>query len=543
MEKETLFINGRIYSLEKENEVFGSMLISGGTIKKLYSDAVPEPSSMPRNIKTIDLGGRTVLPGFIDCHSHFIPSGAIKKYSVPVSEIADGRLIPEDLDGVSRKLKAAAAERKANKPLLCVNYIIPSIRENRLPTSSEIDAWLPERPVIILSMDGHSSSYSSRAIAEIGLKKHCTDGILTGEAHEFNMGRVNSYLMKSLSIKTLLSGITANINDALANGLTGIHCLEGFEDDPGDKTVSLLTRLAAGIPLNLRLYPQYMSMERVLPLAPVMLKPRVGGCGSWEMDGSVSSHSAAFYTDYVDAPGNQGKCYYTLEEILPAIRTAQERGFQITAHAIGPRGIELILTAFETVLNENGDKHNRLRHRIDHFEFPTNEQLRRAANLGIIITVQPGFSWMDEKFQKSYHSYLSRDQYESQIALKTFSRLGGIICGGSDSPVQHQNPFIQIHGMVNFPIRNERLSVFEALRTYTLNAAFSTFEEDIRGSIVPGKAADFIIIDQDPFRIDQDSLIDLKVISCFIGGKNRTAIPLTAAKILAGAVFNRKKKI
>ena len=537
-----LYINGRIYPLNTEGEIFNSMLVGEGRIQKLFKTR-NEAENHSGGYKTIDLEGKTVLPGLIDCHSHFIATGAITNFSITVSEIINGRLSPDNLEGVARRLKSETTGKNTRKPILCVNYIIPSIKENRLPTSAELDLWLPGCSVIILSMDGHSSSYSTRALREIGLEGLTADGILSGEAHEFNMGKMNAYLMKSLSIQTLLSGITANVNDAIANGLTGIHCLEGFEDDPKDKTIGLLTRLAGGIPLKLRLFPQYMSLDRVKPLRAIMSKPRIGGCSSWEMDGSVSSHSAAFFSDYADAPGNKGKCYYSEDDILSKVRTADEMGYQITAHAIGPRGIELILSAFEKVLTENGEISNKPRHRIDHFEFPTEDQVKRAAALGIIITVQPGFSWMDENFQKSYHRYLSRDQYESQIPLKTFTALGGVICGGSDSPVQHQNPFMQIHGMVNFPLKTERLTVFEAFRTYTINAAYSSFEEDERGTLSEGKTADFIVLERDPFIIPTEELMNLKVAACFIDGIDRIEKPLGRARMVLRSFFGKRKKV
>ena len=164
------------------------------------------------------------------------------------------------------------------------------------------------------------------------------------------------------------------------------------------------------------------------------------------------------------------------------MQKAHNDGYQLTVHAIGPRGIEPILQAFEAVIktdSENPGK-NRLRHRIDHFEFPTAEQVRRANEIGLLFTAQPGYSWMDEHFQRAYHQYLTREQFESQIPLETIAEAGGIICGSSDSPVQDISPFIQLQGMTDFPIKGERLSAYEAFRTYTYNGAYSTFEEDER---------------------------------------------------------------
>ena len=417
MRGKTLYVNGRIYSMEREGEIFGSMLTDGGRISALYEEPFPE---QPRGrVRRVDLGGKTVLPGLTDCHSHFITTGALRKMSISISGISGGTIVPDSLEGVAAKIKEAGERTSKRKPLLCINYIIPSVAENRLPTSAELDAWLPGRSVIVLSMDGHSSSYSGRALKESGIGKDAPpEGILTGEAHEFNMGKVNSYMMKSISPALLLSGIAENVNDAAAHGLTGIHCLEGFEDDPSDPAPRLLAALAGGIPQKLRLYPQYMDLGRIGALEKKMLNLRVGGCGSWEMDGSVSSHSAAFFSDYADKPGCRGSIYYKADDLYRTVSAADARGYQVAAHAIGPGGIEIILGVFENLAREKGASGNERRHRIEHFEFPTADQVRRAAALGLIITVQPGFSWADEKFQKSYRKYLTPEQFESQVPLR-----------------------------------------------------------------------------------------------------------------------------
>lgn len=185
-------------------------------------------------------------------------------------------------------------------------------------------------------------------------------------------------------------------------------------------------------------------------------------------------------------------------------------------HSI-PRAIEHILSAYEEILT--GEEENTHRHRIDHFEFPRKDQIKRITDLGLLITAQPGYSWMDERFQKAYHQYLTKEQYESQIPLKTIVDAGGIICGSSDSPVQDINPFLQIQGMVDFPLKDQRLSTYEAIKTYTVNGAYSTFEENQRGQLTPGMAADFIIMDRDPFKTSPEQLTRISVQETWIDGK------------------------
>lgn len=516
--KDKLFINGRIYSMEKEGELFSAMHVKNGRIHKMFSSSTDAMVESGR-YEIVNLQGKTVIPGMIDTHAHFVMTVASVAMGERVSEVTPTGLVPTDLKGVQEKLIAVAGKKNKNQPLLFYNYVIPSIAETRLPEKAEIDRWLPGRIVIIISMDGHSSSYSSLALKAIGLEDPHGNGILAGEAHEFNMGRVNSYVQSKLSPWMLLKGLIAVTNDAAAHGLTSIHCLDGFDDDPKDMTIWFITRVASVLPLRLRTYIQYLDPKKIGRHLKYLKMGRIGGCAAWEMDGSVSSQTAAFYDEYRSKPGYTGECYYTAEKVESLVEAAHDAGFQITSHALGPRAIETLLSAYEKVLAKKGDKENRRRHRIDHFEFPTDDQVKRAVASGILLAVQPGFSWFDEKYQKGYRKFLSDKVFEMQVPLKKIVSLGGMLLGGSDSPVQHFNPFLQIQGMVSFPLPEQRLSVYEALRTYTCNAAYSTFEENERGTLKEGKIADFAVLDKNPFEIETEEIQTVKVLDTYMNGQ------------------------
>ena len=229
--------------------------------------------------------------------------------------------------------------------------------------------------------------------------------------------------------------------------------------------------------------------------------------------------------------------------MIQYVSRAHAAGFQVSSHAIGTRAIETILTAFEHVLKGESDPKNPYRHRIDHFEFPTQDQVDRALALNLVITAQPGYAWMDEKYQQSYRKYLRPEQIARQIPLKTIMERGGILCGSSDSPIQHLNPFVQIHGMVNFPIVKEQLSVYQALRTYTYNAAYATFEDHQRGTLEVGKVADFMILEEDPFTIPAERLLELKPVSTYLGGKKFTPLQKGTLGFLLKGIFGGKKAL
>lgn len=531
-----MIINARIYTMEQEGESYSAMGIKGGKIAALYKEQPMTPHKLSKAV--IDADGKAVLPGFTDCHMHFMATVALRELALNISEIRDERLEPTDLEGVKNKIQQYVALKDDKLPILCSNYVIASMKEDRLPYRQELDQWAPGRVVIVLSMDGHSSSYSTPALKEMGVFHESHNGILAGEDHEFNMGKINSLVEKSLTLTSIVSGVTKTINDASRFGIVCIHCLEGFEDSKKDKSLWFISKFGGVLPLPLRLIVQYQDLNRAKPFLKTQAYPRIGGCGSWEMDGSVGSGTAAFYESYANDPNNYGKSYYSKEQIENTLRSAEAMGYQATAHAIGTKAIDILLDAYEAVIDSNPH-----RHRIDHFEFPTREQVDRAMKLQLIITVQPGYSWMDEKFQKSYRKYLRPEQYERQVPLKTIVEKGGILCGSSDSPVQHLNPFVQIHGMVNFPIEKERLSVYQALRTYTYNGAYATFEEGERGTLVIGKQADFIIMEKDPFRVEPTHLAELEVNSTFLLGKQIKPMGNSVFGLLLKGLIYRKKLI
>lgn len=545
-----IVINAQIYTMEREGDIFAAMGIKDGRVAELFQRQPDHPSSLSK--KVVNAQGRAILPGFTDCHMHFMPTVALRELSLSISEVKEGSLVPANLAGVKEKLLAFAMTKSPKAPILCSNYVIASMAENRLPSRFELDQWLPGRTVIFLSMDGHSSSYSTPALRQMGAFPENHDGILSGEDHEFHLGKINSLVEKNLTLSTLVSGVKHTVNDAVKYGIVCIHCLEGFEDSKKDRALWFLTKFGGILPLHLRLYVQYEDSKRAQQYVKFQSTPRIGGCGSWEMDGSVGSGTAAFYESYANDPDNYGKCYHTPEETNQRIRQAQEDGFQVSSHAIGTRAIETLLSSYESVMKSNPllnrdqsvMESNPLRHRIDHFEFPTLEQVERAVSkLGLIITAQPGYAWMDEMFQRSYRKYLRPEQFQRQIPLKTIMDQGGILCGSSDSPVQHLNPFLQIHGMVNFPIENQRLSIYQALRTYTYNGAYATFEEKERGSLSVGKWADFIIMDEDPFLVDPSRISELTVDSSYIKGKKILPLKDSLAAFLLKGLFLPKRAL
>ena len=286
-----LVINGQIYSLERDGEKFSAMAIDHGKIMQLYENDPANPASLAKTV--IDAQGKAVIPAFIDAHCHFMSTAALQEMALNVSEIKNGKMFPDCLDGVREKLQKFAANRNPKLPIICFNYIIASMKENRLPNKVELDAWVPNRTIIVLSMDAHSSSYSSLGLKRMGFDPQQHDGILVGEDHEFNIGKMDSIIMGALSSSTLIKGVQHLISDLIDHGILGVHCLDGLKENK-DLSLWFLAKFAPTIPLYLRLFPQLLEVQKVIPFTKLMRYRRMGGCYQWEMDGSIGSRPHHF---------------------------------------------------------------------------------------------------------------------------------------------------------------------------------------------------------------------------------------------------------
>lgn len=522
MKYDLVIVNANAYTLNTEGEKVAALAIKKGKIAKLMEDSPLEGDISSLTKKVLNAQGCTILPGFIDSHVHFMTTAIMKELCMPISQFSQGKFTPSNLEGVKDMVVQHLANLPPSKPIIFNNYLISSIEEGRLPNRYEMDLWAPNRSIGFFSMDGHSCSFSTPSLQRLGITSSTFDGILTEDMPEFDMDKIVQEFTSNLSLFSILRGVQATVNDAISYGLVGLHSLDGFQSDPKkDLMLKFMKFLGSKLPLKIRLFPQNRQIEQLQSIFNKMSSPRVGGCGAWEMDGAVGAKTAAFYEPYKDNPQNKGTILFPREELIEAIQLAQENHVQVTSHAIGTRAIDHLIDAYDTVLTRSQDLHNSLRHRIDHFEFPTKEALDRAiTRLNLLIVPQPGFNWINAHYpgMQIYEQYLEPKVIARQNPLKSIWNLGGIICGSTDSPVQDLNPFMQIHGMVNFPIENERLSVYQALRTYTYNGAYATHEEESRGTLSVGKSADFIFLSEDPFLISPDKLEFLRVHKTFIDG-------------------------
>jgi len=244
---------------------------------------------------------------------------------------------------------------------------------------------------------------------------------------------------------------------------------------------------------------------------------RIGG--DIFLDGSFQSQNAALYNAYSDNRNSFGNLYFTEDELKDFIRHSTDLNLQIAIHAVGPRAIDLLLKCFNESLNEEELKKSR--NRIEHFELPLPEHLSTVKQLHLILAMHPIYElYYDSKETSSMiETRLGKERSLQTNPFKQIVEEGIIIAGCTDSDVLPPNPLYGIHAAVNHPNLESRISPWEALKMFTYNGAYSIFQENQKGTLEIGKAADFIVLSDDILSIPHNEIKNITVISTYKSGK------------------------
>lgn len=525
---ELVLFNGNIYTMESEADVYYALGVDKGRVSVLYKKEEYK-KALPKAKQAVDLNGKTVVPGLIDSHAHFMSYIGLCVFGCAVHNYENGKLVPESFAETLQKIEAECA--KSNMPaLLFYNFCVGAIDEKRLPTKEELNKICHGKAIIVMTTDGHSSSLNDKMLSAVQIESD--NGILEGAAHETVQGQVISVLTSSIGVRELAEGVAIGVNKALAYGITTICALDGFDDLEKDSTFELFMRFAGALPISIRVFPQFKDINRVLKHRKRFLNLRIGGCGAWELDGAVGSHSAAFSQPYKDRPDTCGKLYFNTDELLQLCKNVDSHGAQISMHAIGESACEQAVEVYEKLNSTNP------LHRIDHFEFPSKSTVDRIKKLNVTLVPQPGYAFFDKNFFKSYEHFLSPEYVAQQIPLKELFEAGLNIAGGSDAPVQDINPYIQLHGMTNFPLENQRLSPYQAFSAYTVNGGKALGELDL-GNLKIGAKADMVIYENNP--LATKNLLSIMPCMVYRNGKPVKKVGKSVASLLKYFISAKNK--
>jgi predicted amidohydrolase YtcJ len=531
---DTIVHHAKIYTLNVKQPWAEAIAIQGDKIIAVGTEAEVEKLHEP-NTKMIDAGGRLVLPGFVDCHIHFL-DGSLSLGRVNL----DGA---KDVADIQQRLREYAAKHPGKDWVLGRGWDYAMFGATALPDKKYLDELFPDRPAYLEGYDGHTYWANSKALALAGITKDTPNppngvivrdpatGEATGALKEAAQGLVGKVVPKPTRAEKL-EALRAGMKWANEHGLTRVHSAGGdFEE------LALFDQLRREKQQTLRFYIAYF-------LDPPELRPAdienieaarkkytddwiSGGAVKMMIDGVIESHTAAMLEPYTDDPSLKGKLFWDPAKYKAAVAELDKRGLQLFTHAIGDYGVRTALDAYENAEKVNGTQDRRPR--IEHIETIQPIDIPRFGKLGVIASMQPLHSYPNEDTLDVWARNIGPDRAGRAWVWKSIADDGGHLAFGSDWPVVTLNPSEGVQTAVTRQttegkpeggfVPSQRLSVADAVYGYTLGAAFAGRREKTEGSIEAGKLADIIILSQNVFEIDPQKISDTKVTTTIVGGR------------------------
>ncbi len=513
--------DGIIISCDRDNSVHRYLVEDKGRIVFVGNVLPAEYERAPR----ASLGAGSLLPAFGDTHLHFL-SYALFNAGLDVRSAGS---VPQ-LCGRVREFASANRDRI----IMGFGASPHSVEEKRLVSRDELDRACPDRAVFLVKYDGHACILNSRTIGMLPgrirrLRGYHPD---TGEMNQEAFFAVTDFITRKVSLPRTIGNMLRAVDDMADKGIGMMHTVSGV-GFPMDLDVTLEIIFGKGLNSGFqsRVFFQTMSIDKVRKRK----LPRVGGCFAAALDGCFGSEDAALNRPYTSSPDNRGILFYSDAEVMEFTKRANREGLQIEMHAIGDAAFDQAIRAIEAALKDCPRKDHR--HGIIHACLPTDEGLQKCSELGIQIPLQPAFFMWDLEPHEFLKGILG-DRTEKLSPLRRMTDMGIVISGGSDAPCTLPDPLFGIHAACNHPIPEQSLDIREALRMFTYNAAWTTFDEKERGSLEKGKVADMVILNGNPLAMKPQELRNLKVEKLLLNGnayrKGQGVLSLLAKGILPG---------
>jgi len=529
-----LIVHAKVYTLDPQKPWAQAIAIRRGKIQAVGRD---EEVERYRGIgtKRIDAGGKLVLPGFTDCHIHFL-DGSLNLGRADLEGAKDPAEIQE-------RLRAYAAKHPDDAWILGHGWNYAMFGQEILPHKKYLDGLFPERPVFLDGYDGHTYWANSKAMFLAGIGKE-TPNPPNGEiVHDPQTGEPTGALKESageLVEKVIpkpdrvakLRALRSGLKWANQNGLTRVH--SAGQDFP---ELDLFDELRQEKQLSVRFYIAYFQDPPELRKQDIEVMEAARkkyhdewidvGVVKFMLDGVVESHTAAFLEPYSDDPSANGPLFWDPAKYQSAVAEMDKRGFQIFTHAIGDKAIRTAFDAYEFTEKKNHDKNRRPR--IEHIEDINSADISRFGGLGVIASMQPLHSYPDNDTLDVWARNVGPERASRAWVWKSISEAGGRLAFGSDWPVVTLNPWQGIQTAVTRQtaegtpkegfVPSQRLSVAQAVEGYTLGAAYAGRREKTEGSLMVDKVADVIMVDRNIFEIDPHTIGGTKVVTTIVGGK------------------------
>jgi predicted amidohydrolase YtcJ len=520
-------VNGRVWTGDPSKPEAEAVAISGDRIVGVGRSSEIRAEAGPAEV--IDLGGRFVVPGFIDSHVHFI-DGGFRLASVQLRDAASR-------DEFISRIRAFAATVPPGTWITGGDWD-HTLWGGELPRREWIDAATQQHPVWVSRLDGHMALANAAALKAAGLARGVADipgGEIVREASGELTGLLKDNAMDLVASKVpppsdVLKdrALDAAMRHVAAQGVTTVHNMGSWEDldvfTKAWRAGRLGTRVYAAVPLS--------TWARLRDLVASKTHGPDGRGDAWLrvgalkgfVDGSLGSHTAAFAEPFSDAPKDRGLFVNSLEDLRTWIADADAAGLHVMVHAIGDRANSVLLDIFERVAREHGARDRRFR--IEHAQHLTVADIPRFAKLGVIPSMQPYHAIDDGRWAERV---IGPERIRTTYAFRSLLESGASLAFGSDWFVAPPTPLEGIYAAVTrrtlddrHPdgwVPDQKITVEEALVAYTRAAAYASFEETLKGTIAPGKLADLAVIDRDIRSIPPHEIRNAKIVRTIVGGR------------------------
>ena len=528
-----VIINGKVLTMDGSDPRAEAIAVKGEKIIAVGSSKKISGMTEKGVTKVIDARGRLVIPGFNDAHVHF---GPLDPDYIELRYTTDPSVFTE-------KVKAQVARSRPGELIRGGHWEHEMFIDRQWPTKELIDAVSPDNPVVLSRADGHSVLVNSYVLRNSGITRETPDpfggeimrdpvtgeptGILKETAENLvRTGAVRAQRTPEEEAERSRNGYLHALKEAREYGVTSIQV-------PGNANFGMYEQLKEEGLLTSRI-----DIGKTLSGDPARLKEYLEAAdkyspeGNWIrfgylkafIDGTIGSGTALMFEPFADNPASSGLAMMPYEEFEQMVVAADKLGFQIGVHSIGDKGNNWTLNAFEKARQVNGSRDSR--HRSEHAQTLAMTDIPRFAQLGVIPSMQPTHCITDKRF---YEKRVGIERCKGAYAWRTLIDAGSVLAFGTDYQVEPLNPMEGLYAAVTrkdrlgeegdgwFP--EQKLTMEEAIKYYTLGSAFAQFMEDRKGVIKPGYLADIVIVDKDLLTIPETEIMKTKVDYTITGGK------------------------
>ena len=539
---QTVFVNGNIYTMNERQPHAEAIAVKGDQIIFVGSNADAKKYQTP-DARTVDLAGKTVVPGLTDSHCHI--------FGIGERELTLNLEGTNTLEDFLAKVKERVAKTERGKWITGRGWIETFWKPPQFPTRGDLDKIAPDNPVFLTRADGHAAIANSAALRIAKIDKETPNPFggqilrdkQTGEPTGMLLDHAQELLRKNIPQPT-----EAERREAFVVGARRELSLGWCEIQNAGSNLDDLPPMRQAFEAGQCKIRVYNAVYSPGPAGAALLRdgPTLNAFDRHftqrtikvVFDGALGSRGATLLAPYSDAPETSGYLTQKESELQPTFEEALRKGIQIETHAIGDRANRVILDLYEKAMKTVPPDQRRIqepRWRVEHAQILSAQELPRFSKLGVIASMQPSHAISDLFFAPAR---LGKERLAGAYAWQSLLKSGAIICGGSDAPVERGEPMIEFYAAVTrrpLPRRAEGLSAEalakeewhpeqavsreQALKMFTVAAAYGAFEEADKGSIEPGKLADLTVLSADIMKIPEPEVLTTTCAMTIIGGE------------------------